>query len=113
MLTDFEGRAVRSATMRLTGAGDGLSKALGIKPAEYHVGETVRVVIEGRVVRVAHDPAKDTDDLVRVHTVKAELAVLVDGDLAADVLEDQRVALERAEGIVRLPFAGDGEDDEE
>ena len=111
-LSTFEGRDVASATMRLTGAGDGLSKALGIKPAEYHVGDTVRVIIEGQVVRVAHDPVRDTELLTRVHTVKADLAVIVDADVALDVIEQHRIDLERAEGVVRLPFAGDGEDEE-
>lgn len=113
-LSTFEGRDVASATMRLTGAGDGLSKALGIKPAEYHVGDVVRVVIEGRVVRVAHDPVKDSDLLVRVHTVKADLAVIVDGEVAYEVIDAHRLDLERAAGVERLPFHGDdGEKEEE
>lgn len=114
MLSTFEGRDVSAATMRLTGAGDGLSKALGIRPAEYHVGDTVRIVVEGQVVRVAHDPVKDTDLLVRVHTVKADLAVIVDADVANELLDDQRVALARAErGEIPGQMSLDDDDEDE
>lgn len=106
-LNTFEGRDVAQATMRIVGAGDGLSNPLGIQPVEYHVGDTVRLVVEGHVSRVAHDPIKDTDLLQRVHTVKADLVVIVDVDTVAGVLEDQRAAIEAAQGVQRLPLDGE------
>lgn len=103
-MSTFEGRDVAQATMRIVGAGDGLSNPLAIQPAEYHVGDTVRLVVEGHVQRVAHDPIKETDLLQRVHTVKADLVVIVDVDAVSELLADQRAAIEAAQGVQRLPL---------
>lgn len=108
-LTPFEGADVAQTTMRLVGAGDGLSKALAIEPAEHHIGDKVRMVIEGTVKRVHHDPIGDTDVLVRVHTIKAGTIAIVDAEFAEDVLERQRIAIEQAQGVHRIPGINSGE----
>jgi len=107
-LSQFEGRDVLQATIKVTNAGDGLSEALGIEPVEYHLGETVYLVIEAEVSRVNYEEIKDTGALKRVHTFRAGHATMVEGQLVAKVLEDQRIALEKAKGVERLPM-----DDEE
>lgn len=76
-LTPYEDRDVIQSSIRLTNAGDGLSQALAIAPAEYHVGQTVHVVIEAEVSRIAYEPVKDTDVLKRVHTLRAGLGTIV------------------------------------
>jgi hypothetical protein len=106
-LSQFEGRDVLQATIKVTNAGDGLSDALGIEPCEYHLGETVYLVIEAEVSRVNYEEIKDTGALKRVHTFRAGDATMVDGQLVAKVLEDQRIALEKAKGVERLPLEED------
>lgn len=111
-LTQYEGRDVAQATIRLTNAGDGLSQAMGIDPAEYHHGEKLYLVIEAEVAKVTYDTIRDTDLLARVHTLRAGVSTIVDEAFAKDVLEEQRIALEKAKGVTRLPLAnGDDADD--
>jgi len=111
-LASFEGADVVQSTIRITRAGDGLSDGLNVDPAEYHLGETVYVVLECHVADIAYVPIKDTDVLKRVHKFATELGTVVDGDLVASVLSDQRIKIERAKGIERLPLDGEPDDDE-
>lgn len=108
-LTSFEGRDVLQSTIAITNAGDGLSKALAIAPTEFQLGDTVYVVLETEVSKVQYVELPDTGSLKRVHTLKAGTATTVDDNLVADVLEQQRLAIEQAEGVERLPFEGDEE----
>lgn len=108
-LAKYEGREVVQTTLRVTNAGDGLSEGLSIDPEEYHLGDTVYVVLATECVRIAHEDVKDTDVLKRVHTLRATEGTVVDKALVADVLAEQRDAIARAKGIETLPF--DGEDD--
>jgi hypothetical protein len=111
MLSQFDNRDVLSATVAITGAGDGLLKALAVEPTEFHHGDRVFVVLEGEVTKVGFSPIKDTDALQRVHTIKAATVTMVDESLVRDVLDQQEIALERAQGIVRLPgMAGEDPD---
>lgn len=106
-LTAYEGADVVQSTIRITRAGDGLSDGLQIDPVEYHLGDTVYVVLECNVTRVAHEPVKDTDVLKRVHTLAAEMGTIVGHDIVAAVLDEQRVKIEQARGIERLPMDED------
>lgn len=103
-LTQFEGRDVLQATIKVTNAGDGLSQAMQIAPAEHHLGDTVYLVIEAEVSKVHYEELQDTGTLKRVHTFKAGNATMVDGQLVAKVLEDQVKAIEKAKGVERIPF---------
>lgn len=89
-LTDFDGHTVANTTIKVTGAGDGLSKAMQIEPREYHHGETVNVVIECEVSQVGFVPVSDTELLSRVHTLRAQTATIVDASVVADVLDEQK-----------------------
>ena len=100
----FEGRDVIGTRIAITRAGDGLSQALAIEPAELSIGDTVYVVLECTVSKVTHEPVKDTDSLTRVQTLQAGTATLVDKALVADVLQEQRDRLDEARGIQRLDF---------
>lgn len=107
-LGDFEGAAVVGATLILRGTGDGLSQAMEIAPVKMHVGEIVNLVIEAEVVGIRHDAAdKESDALTRVHILRAGVSTIVDSELVHDVLEAQRVAIEKAKGVERLPFEGE------
>lgn len=111
----FEGREVIGTKIAITGAGDGLSEAMSIEPEELRLGEKVFVVLEAEVSKITHTQVKDTDSLIRVQNLKAGVATLVDEDMVADVLAEQREknrrAAEEKAGVTRLDF-GDGADDE-
>lgn len=108
-LHSFEGREVIGTRVAVTNAGDGLSKAMSIDPTELALGSTVYVVLECETTRVGYEPVTDTGTLLRKHTLKAGTATLVDGALVADVLDAQKLAIERAAGVERLDFEGDGD----
>ena len=104
-LSQFEGMDVLSTTVAIRKAGDGLSAAVKVDPVELHHGETVYVVLETVVEKIRHDPVKDTDGLQRVHLLVTEAATIVDSGLVAEYLEQQKVRIEEAAGIARLPFS--------
>ena len=106
-LSKFEGRDVLQSTIKVTNAGDGLSEALAIEPVEMHLGEKRYLLIEAEVSKVNYEELKDTGTLRRVHTLRAGVATLVDEEFAADMLDAQRVAIEEAKGITRIPFDDD------
>lgn len=112
-LGEFDGRDVLGTTIAVTGAGDGLSAALKIDPAVLHIGETVFVVLETEVGKVTHMPIKDTDALTRVHVLKTTTAAIVDGSQVEEMLAAQRekirIAHEKAEGIQRLDFGDEAQ----
>lgn len=105
----FEGRDLVGIKVRITNAGDGLSKAMQIEPQVLHVGDIVYVVLEAEVDDVRHKRVKDLDVLERIQTLKAGTVTLVDESLVKDVLEAQRVAIEQAAGVERLDFGEPGE----
>lgn len=110
-LAPFEGRDVLQTSIKVTNAGDGLSDAMAVDPDEYHLGDTVHVVLECIVGRVDYVQINGVDALRRVHTLKAGTATVVDAELVKDVLDAQRLAIEKAKGVARLPFVGDGEEE--
>lgn len=110
-LSKFEGRDVLQSAIAITNAGDGLSQAMAIAPSELHLDDTIYVVLECTVTKVQYQELKDTGTLKRQQVLKAGVATIVDGQLVAGVLEEQRIAIEKAKGIERLEF-DDGEDSE-
>lgn len=118
-LPKFEGREVRSASVAITGAGDGLSKELRIQPEALRIGQEVFYVLKGTVAHVDHKPIeKDGKDLDRKHTVRTDEITRVDADAVEEFLaaarariaeadEAERIAEEEAQGIQRLPTGED------
>lgn len=104
-LVQFEGHDVIASGIEMPGASGGLNKALRVNNLQLHHGETVRVVIEAEVVKVRHDAVKDTEALERIHVLKVENAAVVDEELVAEILDAQRVRVEEAAGVTRLPYA--------
>lgn len=104
-LTAFDGQNVIAATIAVTGAGDGLSAAMSVAPREFHMGDTVDVVLRCKVASVKLVPENrdhPDGDLVRQHTLKAGLATIVDAPLVNDVLAAQKRKLDEAKGIQGL-----------
>jgi hypothetical protein len=97
---------VLQSSIKVTNAGDGLSDAMLVDPAEYHLGDSVYVVLECVVARVDYQALTGVDALRRVHTLRAGTATVVSPELVSDVLEAQRVAIEKAKGIQRLDLDG-------
>lgn len=112
-LRKFEGREVVGTKVAITGAGDGLSDALAIEPDQFDIGQTVFVVIECGVKRIGHELVKDTNSLVRTHTLKAGVATVVPKELVIDAIESMRTKVDEAKGRAGLDFTEDGDEGEQ
>lgn len=110
-LRKFEGLEVLGTAIAITGAGDGLSKALAIEPRELRTNETVFVVIECNVGAVAFVPVKDSNGVQRKHTLKAGTATIVDKALVEDALREQQDKIDAEEAKRKLDFSGDDDAD--
>lgn len=108
-LTRFDGKEVVGTAIKVTRAGDGLSAALTVEPAEFHHGDIVNIVLRCEVSKVEFVPVKDTALLSRVHTLTAGLATIVDDDLVNEVLDQQKRKIEEALGVQRLDLDLDKE----
>jgi hypothetical protein len=117
-LGKFEGSPVLAARISITGAGDGLSEALDLSPETHHLGAMLYVLLEVEVTKIRHDPLKDTDGLARVHVTKASTGVVLDGDVAEEMLAGHKEAVEAARldaervaedeaGVQRIPGTED------
>lgn len=108
-LTPFDGSQVVRTTIAVTNAGDGLSDALGIDPQEFHHGETVYVVLECEVSKVAYVPVdRDTPGiLIRQHTLRAGTGTIVDGEVVAEQVRLQAERIDTARRRARGEFTLD------
>lgn len=103
-LSPFEGNEVVGTSIKVTKAGDGLSAALKVEPAEYELGEKIFVVLETTVADIHFPKSKDNAEArIRAHTLETGLATVVDGAKVKAVLSAQRKKLEEAEGVSKLP----------
>ncbi len=106
----FENRDVIASTCAIVGAGDGLSADLVIEPREYQLGQKLTLVMEVEVTKVGYVPVKNTAALARHHTLRQLVTAIVDEDFGAETIEAQRIRLEEAAGVTRLPLgASDGD----
>lgn len=103
-LEEFGGLPVVSTAVKVTNAGDGLSAAMTLDPEAFTLGQTVVLVLECTVTRVAFEPvSKNTPTVLqRVHTLKAGTATTIDRGLVGKVLDAASVKIEQAKGIERL-----------
>lgn len=65
-IPDFEGKEVSATKAKITS-----TASLEVDDRVFHVDDYVRMVIEGRVVNVAHNVNDKSGDLERIHTIKA------------------------------------------
>lgn len=118
-LKRFEDRDVVDATIKVTKAGDGLSKDLGVRPQEFKQHETVYVVLETTCSQVAYvDHPDDETKSRRVHTLVTRNASIVDGQAVASMLAETKKLLavkaeedRAAKGVVVLPGTGIADED--
>lgn len=112
ILPDYEGREVVHSSMKITRAGDGLSEALQLAPVALHHGESVCVVLRGKVIDVQHPQLKSTDEdedrLVRKHILQTEEITIVDEDDVQAALNQaaEKLATLRDEAAGREPLPG-------
>ena len=106
----FDGREVIKATIAVTNAGDGLSKAMAVDPSAMDLGDKVYVVLECEVAKVTFTEVDDTAKLARNHSLKAGDATIVDEDLVREHLDAMAQRIEEAQGVHRLPLGEDGEE---
>ena len=102
-LHPFGDRDVTECAVRIVGAGDGLSESLDTAPVELDHGQIVHIVLRCAVTKVAYEQVKDSDELRRVHTVRANFGTIVDDGAARKILDASRKAIEQARGVERLP----------
>lgn len=76
----FEGEEVVATTAKITSTGN-----LEVEDAVFRMDESVKLVIEAKVVGVDHKPNKD-GKLVRVHILKAFDSLVIDWSLDMDGL---------------------------
>lgn len=115
-LGSFEGDTISRATIKVTGAGDGLSEAMKIETRKLHKRDEVYVVMRCRVTAVGFEDILVKGDPVgtaRVHKLKAQEAVIVEdehvaallathAERIAEVKEQERLARERERGVRTL-----------
>lgn len=108
----FEGHDVIKSGIEMPGAGGGLNKALAVDELERHIGDRFVVAVEVEVVKVRHDSIRDTQALERVHVLRVDNATIISSDAVAEALDAQRVKVEEAKGITRLPYEDPDADDD-
>jgi hypothetical protein len=110
----FEGIPVVSSGFTMPGASGGLNAALTVNNMELHKDDEIVLAVSCRVKQLNFPAVKDTDGVQRVHVLDVKGVAVIDEDAVAEALEAQRVRVEEAQGIKRLP-PGDADvyDDDE
>lgn len=116
-LGEHLGDPIIRTKVAITGAGDGLSKALAIDPQVIGRDEQVYVVIrcalKDHKLEWFEDPDEQIGGWELTNRLRAGLATIVDPEVVADLLEAQQRKLDEAAGIARLPLDGVGAPDSE
>ena len=114
-LGKFEGDDILAVGVGVSDAGKVLAKALDLTPQTWKRGDRVFCVMECRVDHLSHPPIKNTDGVERKHNLVAEVGLIVDADFAGEMMAEQReqlkIAAEKAQGIERIDFAGEDDDE--
>jgi len=108
-LGEYEGRDVLRSEIVIKNAGDGLSDPLGLDPIALHHDDIVYVVLKCEVTDVSHPRIKDTGCLRRKHTLVTQEALIIDGQLVAGLLDQQRQRIRLAKGQPTLEDAANGD----
>lgn len=109
---EFEGDEIVGSTIKLVGAGDGLSQSLTIDPVAFHRGEDVYFVIHGKVRFPAFPPEKKgSDRVVRQHTVDTvDIAIVDEADVAELLLRNRQKVKDAMEALAAQMKVDDPED---
>lgn len=98
----YKGREVTSYGIAVTNAGDGLSKAMKIKPRELNFGDRVMVVVECVVGKDGHAPAIKDDffgPLKLTTSLKAEAAFFLDDARVEKQMEKHKAEIAKEREI--------------
>lgn len=109
-LDPFEGQPVLSVGIEIPGAAGGLREALKIDPVQLRHGEKAYVLLETTTDKIRFDPEKDEDGWKRVHVLAVDQGMLVDADLVAEHLAQQReriAAMHAAAALEKRREAGE------
>lgn len=101
-LGTYKGHEVVGVSMKLTKAGDGLSKAMSLDPVDLEFGQRVHLVIEAVVTEHGLKPATPGDlygPLRNVVTLQAEAATIVENASVAKLIDRHKAALDKAKQI--------------
>lgn len=109
-LGELDGYPVIGSAVKITKAGDGLSKALGVQPRRIHKGEKLLLLLEVEAGPVMFRPAEEVNGWIRVDTLEATGVAFVPAGMESevrarlvDLAEKIKVAQEAARGVNRLP----------
>lgn len=103
-LTPFEGIPVVSSGFTMPTASGGLNKALTVNNLELHKDDEVTFAVHCKVKQLNFPAVRDTDGVQRVHVLDVLGVAVIDESTVADALEAQRVRVEEARGVTRLPY---------
>lgn len=116
-MTEFrpvDGMRILASGVSMPGASGGLNKALSVNGLQLDHGEEITLVISCRVKELRYPEIKDTDGFQRHHVLEVLEVAPIDPEAVAAAMDEQRVKLEQAQGVHRLPLGDpDGPDDEE
>lgn len=99
MLGSYQELPVLKTSIKLTKAGDGLSKSLGIDPQLLPIGATGMLLVGYKVESHGHKLIKDVDAFELIQTLEATTVTIVDDQGSARKIEKQRRKLEEAEAL--------------
>jgi hypothetical protein len=109
---EFEGDEIVGSTIKLVGAGDGLSDSLKIEPVAFHRGEDVFFVVHGKNRFAAFPPEKKgSDRVVRQHTIDTvDIAIVDEADVAELLLRNRQKVKDAMEALAAQMRTDDPED---
>lgn len=110
-LHDFEGRAVKRASIKFRNTGTDLSNPLSVEPIELHHGDQGYALVHYTLVDISHPAIKEkggelSDALERAHTLRIDVVTLVDDEFGADKITAQRRKVEELKGVLSLDLDG-------
>jgi hypothetical protein len=100
-LGEIDGKKVTRVSIAVTNAGDGLSDAMKIDPEIFHMGETVILAIECAVRDIKFKPIPDSDEVERVHVLRAGAAVKLTTESVRAAINAQRAKIQKAQDDAR------------
>lgn len=113
MLGTYQDEPVLKTTIKLTKAGDGLSKSLAIAPQLLPIGSKGMLLVAYEVTAHNHKRIKDVEAFEVTQTLEAQTVAVVDDKQSEKKIERQRRALEKAQmsakGVERLRDQEGGE----
>lgn len=111
---EFDGRPVTDRKIKITGAGDGLSKALQLESADLHADDQVTVILRGKVEGAVFKRDKDEDGYIRIDNIVAKAARIAPSGFAEleGLMDEHEAAVnemlateeEKKKGIEQIEF---------